>query len=165
MIYPTFFRLAKSKDFTVAEVVCLFGNGSASWNKYFTRPLLGREEGLCKGLAERVSGTMLNLNIEDRLCWEKDKDGDFSAKKCTELLMLDDGENNTFYRGKLWKIKVPPRVNCFLWMLVIDILPTKEFLVKRGASFQNLTINCPWCDGVPECDSYLFFKCNFIESF
>ncbi|TYH21186.1 hypothetical protein ES288_A04G023000v1 [Gossypium darwinii] len=79
--------------------------------------------------------------------------------------MLDDGENNIFDCGKLWKIKVPPRVRCFLWMLAIDRLSTKEFLVKRGVSFQNLTINCSWCDGVPECASHLFFKCKFIEGF
>ncbi|KAK5786883.1 hypothetical protein PVK06_041531 [Gossypium arboreum] len=99
LIYPRLFHLAKSKDCTVAEVVCMLGNGSSSWNEYFTRPLLDREQGLCKELAERVNGTVLNLNIEDRLCWAKDKGGDFLVKKCTKLLMLDDGENNMFDCG------------------------------------------------------------------
>ncbi|KAB2086355.1 hypothetical protein ES319_A04G025700v1 [Gossypium barbadense] len=164
-IYPRLFRIAKSKDCTIAEMVSLLGSGNTNWNEYFTRPLLEREVGLSKELAERVIGIDLNLSREDRLCWVKDKEWVFSVKKCTELLMLEDGEINNFDFGILWNIKVPPRVHSFLWILVIDRLPTKEFLVKRGVCFQKFSLNCPWCEGVPECTSHLFFQCKFIDGF
>ncbi|KAH1046262.1 hypothetical protein J1N35_037046 [Gossypium stocksii] len=70
---------------------------------------------MCKELAERVRVMKLNSNIEDRLCWAKDKAGEFSVKKCIELLMMDDGEIINFDCRKLGKIKVPPKEN--LWWI------------------------------------------------
>ncbi|KAH1064348.1 hypothetical protein J1N35_029335 [Gossypium stocksii] len=141
------------KDCYVADALSCFGSDRACWSDHFSRPLLSKEVEMCKELAEMVSALELNLNIEDSLCWAKDKVGEFSVKKCTELLMIDDGEIINFDCGKLWKIKVPPKVRCFLWMLAIDRLPTKEFLVKRGFwgdfltgggwSGSRWTISCP----------------------
>ncbi|MBA0655935.1 hypothetical protein Goklo_008351 [Gossypium klotzschianum] len=37
-----------------------------------------------------------------------------------------------FAFDKIWKLKVPPRVRNFLWMLAINRVPTKDFLMKRG---------------------------------
>ncbi|MBA0798685.1 hypothetical protein Gohar_009251 [Gossypium harknessii] len=63
------------------------------------------------------------------------------------------------------KLKVPPRVRSFLWMLTIDRIPTKEFLVKRRVQLQHIPIRCLWCERVPERADHLFFKCKYIEGF
>ncbi|KAH1091961.1 hypothetical protein J1N35_019218 [Gossypium stocksii] len=128
-LYPRLFHLALRKDCSVADVLSYSGSDRACWSVHFSRLLLSKEAEMCKELAERVSALKLNSNIEDRLCWVKDKAGEFSVKKCTELLMMDDGEIINFDCGKLWKIKMSPKVRCFLWMLAIDRLPMKEFLV------------------------------------
>ncbi|KAK5834456.1 hypothetical protein PVK06_018334 [Gossypium arboreum] len=103
------------------------GSGSTNWNEYFTRPLLEREVGLGKELAERVIGTNLNLNIEDRLCWVKDKEGVFSVKKCTELLMLEDEEIINFDFGRLWNTKEMFMVDCYSSSL-LDNLASKKWI-------------------------------------
>ncbi|TYH19981.1 hypothetical protein ES288_A05G395600v1 [Gossypium darwinii] len=79
--------------------------------------------------------------------------------------MLDDEADVNFAFGRVWNIKVPPRVLSFLWMLAIDRIPSKEFLTKRGVNIQNFSISCPWCEGEPESASHLFFKCKFIKGF
>ncbi|KAG4177224.1 hypothetical protein ERO13_A11G286682v2 [Gossypium hirsutum] len=39
------------------------------------------------------------------------------------------------------------------------------FMARRGVCFQNVSLSCPWCEGVPECASHLFFQCKFIAGF
>lgn len=56
-------------------------------------------------------------------------------KQLSKLLIEDDGDDSIFSFDKIWKLKVPPRVRCFLWLLAINRVPTKDFLIKkRGES-------------------------------
>ncbi|KAB2015823.1 hypothetical protein ES319_D08G053300v1 [Gossypium barbadense] len=48
---------------------------------------------------------------------------------------------------------MPPRVRNFLWVVSIDRLPTKDFLIRRG------------CYSEPETAVHLFFHCKFIVGF
>ncbi|KAH1063341.1 hypothetical protein J1N35_028328 [Gossypium stocksii] len=50
-------------------------------------------------------------------------------------------------------------------MLSIDMLPTKEFLTRRGVQLRQLERSCSWCDREPDSTEHLFFKCKFIEWF
>ncbi|MFQ6627985.1 hypothetical protein Gotur_008027 [Gossypium turneri] len=99
-------------------------------------------------LAERVSGMVLIPDMEDKLCWANDKNEEFLVKKCSELLILDGGVDIKFACDKLWKLKVPLRVRSFLWMLAIDRIPSKEFLVKRGVNLYDISVSCPWIDTI-----------------
>ncbi|KAH1115508.1 hypothetical protein J1N35_008886 [Gossypium stocksii] len=125
----------------------------------------GKEKVMINRLVERVSRTVLVPDMEDKICWVHDRSEEFSVRKYSELLILDCGVDSKFAFDRIWKLNVPPRVHSFLWMLAINRIPTKEFLVKRGVNLQNLLISCPWCERVPESASHLFFKCKFIEGF
>ncbi|MBA0827605.1 hypothetical protein Goarm_012375, partial [Gossypium armourianum] len=92
-------------------------------------------------LEERVSGMVLISDMEDKLCWANDKNKEFLVKKCSELLILDGGVDVNFAYDKFWKLKVPPRVRSFLWMLAIDRIPSKEFLVKIGVNFHDISVD------------------------
>ncbi|TYI38301.1 hypothetical protein ES332_A02G016800v1 [Gossypium tomentosum] len=131
--FPRLFCLARQKESLVADFLRIFGFYRDDWNELFTRSLLGKEEVMLSELVER-----------DKLCWANYRNGDFSVKKCSELLIMDGGK---------------------LKMLAINRIPTKEFLVKRGVNLQNISISCPWCKRDPESASHLFFKGKFIESF
>ncbi|TYH87967.1 hypothetical protein ES332_D01G154800v1 [Gossypium tomentosum] len=98
----------------------------------------------------------------DRLIWAHDNKGEFSVKKLTNLLIEGERDDINFAFDKIWKLKVPPRVRNFLWMLAIDRVPTKDFLVKRGVHLQNIMNVCLWCEREQERANHLFFKCNFI---
>ncbi|KAA3463550.1 Retrovirus-related Pol polyprotein LINE-1 [Gossypium australe] len=165
VLFPRLFRLAKNKVSTVVDSLNYSGNGSVNWGDWFSRPLLDRENEMCKDMANKVSGTVLLSEVEDRLYWINDKFGVFLVKKCPDLLILDDEADVNFACSEVWNIKVPPRVRSFLWMLAIDRIPSKEFFIKRGVNIQNFSINCLWCEGKPESASHMFFKCRFIEDF
>ncbi|MFQ6652468.1 hypothetical protein Gotur_024315 [Gossypium turneri] len=102
------------------------------WNELFTRSLLEREEEMLRRLEDRVSSTELVLRVEDLLCWVHDSNREFTVSKCSELLIIDGEDDINFAFDKIWKLKVPLRVRSFLWMLAIDRIHTKEFLIKRG---------------------------------
>ncbi|MBA0669505.1 hypothetical protein Goklo_000047, partial [Gossypium klotzschianum] len=120
---------------------------------------------MLRRLKDRVSSTKLVPGVEDQLCWVHDSNGEFTVRKCSELLITDGGDDINFAFDKIWKLKVPPRVESFLWMLTIDRIPTKEFLLKRGVKLQNISVGCPWCERVPERADHFFFNCKFIEGF
>ncbi|MBA0721296.1 hypothetical protein Golax_008855 [Gossypium laxum] len=94
---------------------------------------------------EVVSSKVLALEEEDRLIWIHDNNGVFSLKKLSKLL-IKGVEDISFAFDKIWKLKVPPRVKSFLWMISINRLPTKEFLTRRGVQLRQLERGCSWCD-------------------
>lgn len=102
-------------------------------------------------------------NMENRLVWVHDNKGEFTVKKLTGLLIEGEGDDFNLAFYKIWKLKLPPKVPNFIWLLANDKIPTKEFLVKRGVQLHNTL--CPWCEKELEQVVHLFFKCNFIEGF
>lgn len=69
-----------------------------------------------------------------------------SVKRLSELLIEEGGHDLSFDFDKIWKLKVRPGVRNFLWMLAIDRIPTKDFLIRSGVPLQQMTKGCPWCD-------------------
>lgn len=163
--YPRLFRLAKIKNEVVKDYSLLNGFKEVNWLDFFTRPLLDRELVSLIGLKEKVGMKVLVSDVEDRLIWVHDSKGVFSVKKLSKLLLEVGVEDLSFNFDKIWKLKVPPRVRSFLWMISIDKLPTKEFLSRRGLHFNNLERSCPWCNGDSEKLEHLFFGCKFIKAF
>ncbi|KAG8497321.1 hypothetical protein CXB51_008519 [Gossypium anomalum] len=64
-------------------------------------------------LIERVSNVILVPEVEDQLLWAHDSKGEFSVKQLSKLLLEGEGDDSIFAFDRLWKLKVPPRVNNF----------------------------------------------------
>ncbi|TYH94502.1 hypothetical protein ES332_A12G046300v1 [Gossypium tomentosum] len=103
--------------------------------------------------------------VEDQLLWAHDVKGEFSVKQLSKLLLEGEGDDSIFAFNRIWKLKVPPKVCNFLWLLAIDRVPTKDFLIKRGVKIQAILNVCPWCNRELERADHLFFKLvnNFEE--
>lgn len=165
MEFPRLFRLAKYKNRVVEIYLKNGGLNYDNWEEYFVRPLLDREVDLLNQLIEEAGSIVLVPEIEDRLTWVHDSIGYFSFKRLSELLINEGGYDVSFAFDKMWKLKVPPKVRNFLWMLVINRIPTKDFLIRRGVQLQQTKNGCSWCDRDLEQSDHLFFKCKFMEFF
>lgn len=86
---------------------------------------------------------VLVSKMEDRLIWVLNINGVVSVKRLSGLLINDGGDNISFAFDKIGKLKVPHRVRKFLWMMAIDRIPTREFLLSRGVQLQQLMNGCP----------------------
>ncbi|TYH25372.1 hypothetical protein ES288_A03G162700v1 [Gossypium darwinii] len=163
--FPQLFRLAKFKNGSIFDYSFNCGFSNFNWEVLFVRPLLAREVGLLCGLIERVSCVVLVPEVEDLILWAHDNKVEFPVKQLTKLLIEGEGDDSCFAFDKIWRLKVPPRVHNFLWLLAIDRVPTKDFLIKRGVKILEILNVCPWCNRVLEKVDHVFFGCNFIAGF
>lgn len=67
------------------------------------------------------------------------------------------------YHNRLWKIKCPPKVKVFLWVLLQHKLLTRGILMRRGC---QTTQGCMLCGGaITETDVHLFWTCAYSALF
>lgn len=63
------------------------------------------------------------------------------------------------YHKKLWKIRAPPKVRIFLWVMLQDKLLTKENLIKKGC---HSVQGCALCESnEPETVLHLMWSCLY----
>lgn len=64
---------------------------------------------------------------------------------------------------KIWSMKIPPKVQLFIWKLEYNVLPTTSFLRHRLNI--DISTNCKWCNQEVETHSQLFGKCSVTKVF
>lgn len=92
------------------------------------------------------------------LIWVKDSKGVFSVKS-TYRVEQEDTSNSLSLSvpwQKIWSLKPHERVKMLLWRIGSNSLPTKESLMLRLGSNDNL---CPLCESAVKTCTHLFFKC------
>jgi hypothetical protein len=65
-----------------------------------------------------------------------------------------------FLENWLWKLKLPLKINIFLWYLGRGVTLTKDNLIKRN---WNDSPKCAFCNH-NETLQHLFFDCHFARS-
>jgi hypothetical protein len=87
------------------------------------------------------------------LVWKFEPNGVFSVKSMYAIIN---------FRGiipvhvhSIWKLKLPPKIHFFLWLVVHNKNLTRDNLVKRQ-TVDDLT--CVFCDELETCN-HLFFEC------
>lgn len=69
----------------------------------------------------------------------------------------EQGKEAAFKR--LWKIRVPRRVQAIVWKILKNRLPTRTSLQRRGVIDVTMSTVCPMCTEEEETIQHLFFKC------
>ncbi|KAL4352206.1 hypothetical protein GQ457_06G015670 [Hibiscus cannabinus] len=159
--FARLYRLASNKGTLVADLAINDEFIIFNWQSWFTRELLKREMPLVKELHSKILNTKLIQGVQDRIIWIHEKSGLFTVKKLTNILLNSDVEWPDFNFGRLWRIKVPPKVRSFLWLVKIRRIPTTEFLKWRGVLLNEEQSRCCWC-GVSLEDVNHFF-CELFD--
>lgn len=76
-------------------------------------------------------------SVQDKLLWKFSSDGDYKVKDAYEMLMTDSSPPRIAYQQEgvwnlIWGVKVPLKINTFIWKLTQDRLPTLLNLSNRG---------------------------------
>ena len=77
-------------------------------------------------------------SMQDKLLWRFSRNGDYQVKKAYELLTRDALSQSRHFQANMgwwrsfWKIKVPLKINTFIWKLLHNCLPTFLNLHARG---------------------------------
>ncbi|KAE8709396.1 hypothetical protein F3Y22_tig00110332pilonHSYRG01437 [Hibiscus syriacus] len=109
------------------------------------------KEGRLSQLGSSVQGVGFGTFRE----WE----GVYTVKSCVNLSYSGspDSEEAKFWKSNVWRGLLPPRVETFLWQVILKKLAVKTALVKRGVQGINDTL-CSFCNLEEESSSHLFFS-------
>nr|KYP66064.1 Putative ribonuclease H protein At1g65750 family [Cajanus cajan] len=162
--FPRLYSLAKKKQSTVGENG-LFVEGGWQWEFQWRRRLiLQREKEWENELAELVGGVELQSNIPDMWLWKCDPSKAFTVKSAYFWLHSFFSAGNvleTILKQSfrcIWKVKAPKKTIVFAWQLLLNSLPVRASLARRGIPVSN--VFCALCNNEAENVCHLFLHCR-----
>jgi hypothetical protein len=138
------------------------------WELAWRRNFFVWEETILREL-EEVVGSMVVTEVRDKWVWDPNVVEGFSVKSCygaLDTLLLPNrifSPLESFALNNIWKGVVPSKVSALVWQVLLDRIPTKENLVRRGILL-NEAAGCDLCDGVSETSKHLFLHCRFTAA-
>ncbi|XP_056864290.1 uncharacterized protein LOC130511362 [Raphanus sativus] len=104
-----------------------------------------------------------SLKPRDRQVWLPDASGIYSAKSGYRKLFEEElvQPNQFDWKKEVWNLKVPPKIQHFLWRVLKEAIPVGSLLAIRGI---QSALNCKRC-GELESISHLFTSCPFAVQF
>ena len=79
---------------------------------------------------------------EDHICWISSSKGDLDSKNAYMLATGLNPNDPKFAGNWVWKLKILPKIQLFVWKCLLKSIPTKSILALRG--FGGGT-SCDWC--------------------
>lgn len=104
-------------------------------------------------MVELISTVQLTEE-EDDMIWQFTSSGVYSSQPLYKKNINFRGIG-TVHVSAVWKLKIPPRVHFFLWLLINNKVLTRDDLVKRRKVEDD---TCLFCSEKESCN-HLFFEC------
>ena len=98
-----------------------------------------------------------STRFEDRLAWKHSAKGDFDLKSA--YLHATNTMGDAPFKGQwIWKLKILPRIQMFVWKCMHLSLGVNQCLLDRGLLVEAC---CPWCHCEVESIMHLLCDCPF----
>jgi len=108
-----------------------------------------------------LSRIILLREAKDVQVWEHDVSCSFSVKSAYECLAKHIPATETECCKQLRKIKALPKVMVTTWRVLLDIIPTRMCLIRRGVLLNSYT--CAICQNAGESSQHLFVECVIAQ--
>ncbi|KAK8621875.1 hypothetical protein V6N13_097503 [Hibiscus sabdariffa] len=106
------------------------GGNRVDWSGFFCRSLRTFEVAMLNDLQACVGNYGLKIEVEDRLVLKHDM------------------------------VRVPPKIQCFLWFVAMGWLPTLTTLREHGIRIADVDVMCRWCGVGTISVDHLFLQCS-----
>ncbi|PNX85822.1 ribonuclease H, partial [Trifolium pratense] len=166
-LYPDLYAKETFKQAKVSERL----GGALSrqrWRWSWLAPLDSTDDQSILDLQGLFAGFSLQLSNSDKWRWLPDVNGLFSVKSCYSCLLslkqvvnLDAKVLDAIQR--LWGTDIPSKIKIFGWRLLLNKLPTRAALNRRGILTNPHDLPCAFCFQQIEDDTHLFFSCRFSK--
>lgn len=153
--YLRLFSLAMEKK---GRVIDEWNNGN--WAVTFKRNLYSWESDAYNEIHLELSNVTFLPGKDDRLVWKHHPKGHFSTKVFYSLLDSDSSDRKVWFHS-IWKLSIPPKIQCFPWLAILDSIPPKHFLASKAVHFDEDQIHCLWCSLEEETCSHILIICHF----
>lgn len=135
---------------------CYDHSGTAFWS----RSLRNWEMELVDELDQVISSVLLNP-INDTIQWLPGNGHQYSVKRGTHIISDSKSVSSivTQVPRDLWKLHIPQKIKIFIWKLVCNVFPTRDFLAHRITDRKDSKY-CSSCPNSPEISHHIFWSCN-----
>lgn len=113
----------------------------------------------------------LSNNRQDRWLWIIDNKQTFSVKSCYGWLVNVFAGTTRTMEGvqaalcsKIWSCDVPTKVQIFVWKMMLNRLPTRDNLERRGIINNVHELCCVLCFEENETANHLFCNCRMSQA-
>lgn len=108
-----------------------------------------------------LQNVTLHVDKADRWLWNLETSNVFSVRSAYNFLTVQLPTASSVDAPSNWNKDVPLKVGLFAWRLFRDRLPTKDNLLRRGVTHNDLRLCVAGC-GSDDNSSYLFLHCNLF---
>ncbi|GKV48453.1 hypothetical protein SLEP1_g55266 [Rubroshorea leprosula] len=161
--FPRLYILSTGKDkecFQIGRAL----NGTWRWNLTWRRTLHQWEEETAKELQNMIEKLRISPGSADNWKWIHSPDGEYSTATAYALLTKQRREEEEAELHKrIWNPSIPSKVAAFNWKVLLDRIPTKLNLLKRGVIKEEEERKCVLCEQEEEDSSHLFLKCKIVK--
>lgn len=98
---------------------------------------------------------------KDSWFWLHDPKGKFTVKSTYQKLQGPFDTSVSSFWHRLWSLRIPNKVSCFLWRVCKGFLPTMLALASKQV---QVNTRCPWCFMNTENDTHILFGCEFART-
>jgi len=100
-------------------------------------------------LLRYISLASLNKEVKDLQVWRSEESRLFSVSSVYDHFKC------------LWKVKALPNVLIAAWRVLLDRIPLRMALSRRGVSVNTPT--CPMCQAKKDSSQHLFLECVYAQ--
>jgi len=155
-LYPRLYSLSCDKGKTVGEVG-RWEEDRWRWGLNWRRDRFQWVSNLESELLSILSMATMCKEAPDHLIWRGDPKGMFTVM----TIMTNHVDTRGGVFNSLWQAKAKPKVLTTPWRILLDKVPTRANLIRRGV-IVNL-IMCPLCNLSEETSQHLFLDCVFAQ--
>ncbi|GKV09632.1 hypothetical protein SLEP1_g21103 [Rubroshorea leprosula] len=161
--FPRLYLLSTGKENSCNQMGSI-RSGSWEWKLTWRRNLFEWEAGEVADLERMIEGVKVNPGWPDKWEWIHDKEGHYSTKSAYHILASDQsGPCGHSIFKRVWNPSLPTKVSAFNWQLVLDRIPTKVNLLKRGVIKDMEESKCVVCEEHEEDAAHLFLRCRMTQ--
>ena len=132
--------------------------GKAMWGPIFRGNLSEEEERRFCSPLTLIGGVYYPMDGRDSQVWSHSTYGPFSVASFFHAFNMND--SNASHISRLWKIKAPPRVLAFAWIVLQGGTLTMDIPGRRNMVIVNA---CPMCLKNAESMDHLFLNCRVAQ--
>jgi hypothetical protein len=164
-LFPRLFSISMQKEVSVARM--RNQNSVGSWDLIWRRRLFEWENNLLQDLLILINSRLVS-NAVDRWGWKPEKGEDFTVKSTYSLvsdLFIARGEISIGRQAvfkSIWKCSAPSKVAGFVWLVLLDRVPTRVNLRRRQIVLGEGNYCCPFCGEDEETTVHLFVYCKCV---
>jgi hypothetical protein len=126
--FPELFSIACYKEVWVADHL-QFSNENIQWNISFIKPVQDWEVELVTAFFNALDSLKVGQGGDDSIWWIPSKQWKFEVRPFYQT--LSTLSSSSFPCKTICKVKVPSRVNFFVWTTALGKLPTLDNLRKK----------------------------------